>query len=140
MREDTLCALYTGRCSACGHEREYMFVLGPEIVSPDAFGGAIPSTIIDAGQYLAASERAARQMRPVGPLEDRASARASLGLAIACLDEVMKWIPPSEESVPPSAFFTEEGLRVHADEPGRFRRTRLAAVLAAYREMWVRMS
>lgn len=110
-RDETLCARYTGRCSACGK---------------------------DPGQYLAASERAARQVRPGGPLEDRASARSLLGRAIACLEEVMKWIPPGEDRVPASAFFTEEGRRVHSDEPGRFCTARLVAVLSAYREMWLR--
>ena len=138
--EGTLCARYAGRCSGCGEAREYLFALAPEIAAPDAFGGMKPSTIIDAGQYLAASERAARQVRPDAPPEDRASTRASLARAIACLEEVMKWIPHGEDSVPASAFFTEEGRRVHADEPGRFRRVRLGAVLAAYREMLVRTS
>lgn len=140
MRDETLCARYTGRCSACGKDREYVFALHPEVAAPDAFGGAATSTIIDAGQYLAASERAARQVRPGGPLEDRASARRLLGRAIACLEEVMKWIPPGEDRVPASAFFTEEGRRVHSDEPDRFRTARLAAVLSAYREMWLRTS
>jgi hypothetical protein len=139
MREETLCARYTGVCSACGKDREYLFALAPEIAAPDAFGGVRPSTIIDAGQYLAASERAARQVRPGGPPEEGASARASLARAIACIEEVMKWIPPGDESAPASAFFTEEGRRVHDDEPGRFRKVRLAAVLAAYREMLLRM-
>jgi hypothetical protein len=61
MREVALCALYAGRCSACGEDREYLFELDPEIPAPGSFGGSRPSTIIDAGQYLAASERAARQ-------------------------------------------------------------------------------
>ena len=136
--EGTLCARYAGCCSACGEDREYLFALDPEIPAPDAFGGVNPSTIIDAGQYLAASERAARQVRLDGSLEDRASDRPSLARAIACLQEVMKWIPPGHDSVPASALFTVEGRRAHADEPGRFRRVRLAAVLAAYREMLLR--
>ena len=138
--EGALCARYAGRCSECGEGREYLFALAPEIAAPDAFGGATPSTIIDAGQYLAAAERAARQVRPGGPPEDGASARASLARAIACLEEVMKWIPPGEDAVPASAFFTDEGRRIHSDEPNRFRRVRLAAVLAAYREMLLRAS
>jgi hypothetical protein len=139
MHDDTLCARYSGRCSACGQSREYLFALDPEIPAPDSFGGRKPSTIIDAGQYLAASERAAKQVPLDGPSEDRAAARALLTRAIACLDEVMKWIADGDDRVPMSAFFTGEGRRIHADEPGRFRRVRLLAVLAAYRELMLRM-
>jgi hypothetical protein len=57
-----------------------------------------------------------------------------LGRAIACLEEVLKWIPDGEERPPASAFFTEDGLRFSREEPGRFRRPRLLAVLAAYQE------
>jgi len=135
MSEDTLCARYSGHCSACGQRRDLLFALDPEIPAPDSFGGRKPSTIIDAGQYLAASERAAKQVQVDGPPEDHAAARASLTRAIACLDEVMKWIPDDDERVPMSAFFTSEGRRIRAAEPGRFRRARLLAVLAAYREM-----
>ena len=94
--EGALCARYAGRCSACGEGREYTVRVGPEIAAPDAFGGATPSTIIDAGQYLAAAERAARQVRPGGPPEGGSSARASPARAIACLEEVMKWIAGSD--------------------------------------------
>jgi hypothetical protein len=139
MHDDTLCARYSGLCSACGQRREYLFALDPEIASPDAFGGTKPSTIIDAGQYLAASVRAAKQVQLDGPHEDREAARASLTRAIACLDEVMKWIPDDNDRVPMSAFFTGDGQRIRADEPGRFRRVRLLAVLATYREMLRRM-
>jgi hypothetical protein len=38
-----------------------------------------------------------------------------------------------------SAFFTSEGQRIQADEPGRFRRVRLLAVLVTHREMLIRM-
>ena len=90
MHDDTLCARYSGHCSACGQSREYLFALDPEIAAPDAFGGRALSTIIDAGQYLAASERAAKKVQLDGPPEDRAAARYMLTRAIACLDEVMK--------------------------------------------------
>jgi hypothetical protein len=139
MHDDTLCARYSGSCSACGQSREYLFALDPEIPAPDAFGGANPSTIIDAGQYLAASERAAKQVQLGGSPADSVAARSLLARAIACLEEVMKWIPDGDERVPMSAFFTSEGQRVHASEPGRFRRIRLLAVLATYRELLLRM-
>jgi hypothetical protein len=136
-RDDTLCARYQGRCRDCGKSLEYLFALDSEIAAPTAFGGTTPSTIIDAGKFMAASERAAKQVQAAGPLDQ--PARALLTRAIACLDEVIKWIPVGEDRVPVSAFFTNEGQRVYMEDPGRFRRERLLAVLAAYRELLFRL-
>ena len=138
-RDDELCACYAGRCSHCGSQLEYMFALDAEIAASTAFGGTNPSTIIDAGQYMEESERAARQVQVVGPSGQKVSAKAFLIRAIACLDEVVKWIPIGADQVPTSAFFTSEGLRIYTEDPGRFRRDRLLAVLAAYRELLLQL-
>lgn len=138
-RDDTLCARYQGRCLRCAKDLEYLFALDSEIAAATAFGGTTPSTIIDAGQYMAASERAAKQLQVGGPSDQQANARALLTRAIACLNEVIKWIPAGDDQVPMSAFFTSEGRRVHMEDPGRFRRERLLAVLAAFREMLLRL-
>jgi len=116
-----------------------LFALDPEIAALTAFGGTNPSTIIDAGQYMATSERAARQARVDPLVDEHASARVSLARAVACLDEVIKWIPAGDDQVPISAFFTTEGRRVYMEDPGRFRRERLLAVLAVYRELLLRL-
>jgi hypothetical protein len=138
-RDDILCACYAGRCTHCGEQLEYVFVLDAEIVAPTAIGGTNPSTIIDAGQYMATSERAARQVRVGGSTDPKGSAKAFLVRAIACLDEVVKWMPIGTDQVPVSAFFTIEGLRLYMEDPGRFRRVPLLAVLAAYRELLLRL-
>ncbi len=138
-QNDTLCARYRGRCLSCQKDLEYLFALHSEIAAPTAFGGTTPSTIIDAGQYMAASERAARQAQVGGSSDQQTSARALLTRAIACLDEVIKWIPVGDDQVPMSAFFTSEGQRVYMEDPSRFRRERLLAVLAAYRELLLRL-
>ena len=138
-RDDDLCASYAGRCSHCGRHLEYMFALDEEIVASTAFGGTNPSTIIDAGQYMAASERAARQVRVGGPSDHKVTAKAFLIRAIACLDEIMKWMPTEADQVPASAFFTNEGLRSYMEDPGRFSRERLLAVLGAYRELLLQL-
>jgi hypothetical protein len=116
-----------------------MFALDEEIVAPTAFGGTNPSTIIDAGQYMAASERAARQVRVGGPSDQKVTAKAFLIRAIACLDEIMKWMPTEADQVPASAFFTNEGLRSYMEDPGRFSRERVLAVLGAYRELLLQL-
>lgn len=142
MEADALCARYDGRCAACGSAARYRFALDAEIPPLDKFGGAAVSTIIDAGQYLAAADAAARQVRidPPPRADERQRALVLIGRAIACLEEVVKWIPAGDDRVPAAALFTDEGRQVHADEPGRFRRARLDAVLTAYRELQLRLS
>lgn len=88
---------------------------------------------------MAASERAARQVQVDRATDQKMSAKAFLARAIAYLDEVVKWIPVGADEVPASAFFTSEGLRIYREDPGRFRRERLLAVLAAYRELLLRI-
>jgi hypothetical protein len=133
-RDDQLVALYQGRCAGCGRSLEYAFPLADEIVAADKFGGMVPSQLIDAGQFLREFDRAVRRAADAPAPQNL----YWLGRAIACLEEVMKWIPDGEETPPASAFFTEAGLRCSREEPGRFRRPRLRAVLAAYQEQHTR--
>lgn len=130
-RDEGLVALYEGSCTGCGRSLSYAFVLGDEIVAADKFGGREPSQVIDAGQFLREADRAVLRVTDSPTSQNL----YWLGRAIACLEEVLKWIPDGEESPPASAFFTDDGLRVFHEEPGRFRRSRLAAVHAAYQEL-----
>jgi hypothetical protein len=66
--------------------------------------------------------------------DDRA-ARLALATALAAVDEVLKFIPPDADAVPPEAFRTYPGQTVFGREPGRFRRARLLAVREAYRDL-----
>lgn len=129
-RDDRLVALYQGSCAGCKRSLEYAFPLADEIVAADKFGGHEPSQLIDAGQFLRESDRAVHRAAETAAPQNL----YWLGRAIACLDEVLKWIPDGAEQPPSSAFFTEDGLRFSRQEPGRFRRSRLLAVRAAYQE------
>jgi hypothetical protein len=142
LRSDILCASYEGRCTSCGHRVDYLFALDDEIVPADRFGGARPSTIIDAGQYMAAAVTAAKQVsiHAGRQPEQRRLAVMRMARAVACLEEVLKWIPVGDDRIPQDAFFTPEGAHIYAREPGRFRRARLEQVLAAYRETLLRLS
>lgn len=112
----------------------YLFLLADEIVPITQFGGREPSSILDAGQYLYASELAAREVHvPVD--SENAVARYWLVRAIACLDEVLKWIPEGAGGVPRSALFTKMGSDIYEHEPERFGRARLVAVKTTYRGM-----
>lgn len=136
QREGRLCAAYAGTCGRCARPLEFVFVLADEIVSASQFGGAEPSQIIDAGQYLETSILAATAVpadfRGLTALQ-RDQGLQSLRRAIAALEEVLKFIPPGADAVPESAFFTPAGRAVRAREPGRFGCERLLAVLGSYR-------
>ena len=102
------------------------------------YGGAEPSTIIDPGQFLSVADDSAKSApMSVADLDDADKARAKrkMAVAIAAVEEVIKFIPLGEDRVPPSAFFSDAGRQVYDAEPGRFRKPRLEAVLGAYREV-----
>ena len=136
-RDDGLVAAYQGTCPGCATARAFDFVLDPEIPPGDKFGGRQPSRLIDAGQYLAVADEAARRV-PGNPasLDDarRREARAWMNRAVNALEEVMKFLPPGTDQLPVQALFTAAGKQVYLAEPARFRRSRLEAVLGAYRD------
>lgn len=141
IRSDTLCASYEGRCVSCGSRIDYLFAVDDEIVPAENPGGARPSTIVDAGQYMAAADVAAKQVTVPGRQpEHRRQHLVLMARAVACLEEILKWIPAGDDRVPKEAFFTSEGTQIYAREPERFRRARLELVLAVYRENLLRLS
>src|ERR1700733_14004220 len=131
-------AIYERPCPGCAVQRRFEFVIDPDLEHADGgkFGGARPSKIIDAGQFLAVADASARAV-PVDLTDlDRDEcmlARELMERAVAAIEEVIKFIPPQSDRVPFDALFTEEGKAIYADEPGRVRRSRLDAVLGAYR-------
>jgi hypothetical protein len=122
-----LVSSYVGVCPGCGVGRELLFGL-PEVEAAPAafphFGGAEASEIFDAGQWLEIADNAAA--------DDGVEAAQRLALARAAVEEVVKFIPFGEHVVPDDAFWTDEGLRVRAEEPGRFRLERLLVVRDSY--------
>jgi hypothetical protein len=136
-RESGLVAVYSARCRRCGTTRHFEFVMDEEIVPLGKFGGSRPSTTIDAGEFLAVADAAARQVpADVSGFDAgaRARARALMNRAVAAIEEVLKFIRPGEESVSHEALSSTRGTAMHSMEPGRFRRSRLQAVLRAYQD------
>jgi hypothetical protein len=141
LRSETLCASYEGRCVSCGSRVDYLFALDDEIPPASSFGGARPSTIVDAGQYLAAADMATKQVTvSERQPEQRRHGLVLMARAVACLEEILKWIPEGGDRIPQEAFFTTEGTQIYAREPERFRRARLELVLDVYRETLLRLS
>lgn len=104
---------------------------------PPAFGGQQPSTIICPGEFLLVAAEAASSA-PADPtgLSDRqrGTTRDALARAVAAVEEVLKFIPEGADAVPETAVTSSAGTALYSQDPGRFSRARLEAVLAAYRE------
>jgi tetratricopeptide (TPR) repeat protein len=129
---------FVGSCPRCGGARDLTFVLPGDEPPGGAFGGELPSRLLDAGEFLAASDGWARQVAADPAALDaaeRARGRQSLERAIHALDEVLKFIPQSGDEVPPAALRSEASQGIALREPGRFRRPRLEARREAYREL-----
>jgi hypothetical protein len=128
-----LCSRYTGDCRRCGTRRQFVFRLPEEIRLPVerdiVFGGPEPSELLDPGEWLTVADRAASMPASGDPQADR----EDVALAAAAVDEVLKFVPDGVEEVPATAFRSDTGHRMYAEEPGRFRRGRLAAVASTYR-------
>ncbi|MEV0393618.1 hypothetical protein [Polymorphospora rubra] len=127
---------YAGAC-ACGREREFLFRLparAERLAAEPRYGGADPSQLLDAGEWLWVADRYARAV-PADPhtlpATARATARTRLAVALAAVDEVLKFAGAAP-AVPPDAFWTARGRDVRGREPGRFTVVRLRAVRDAY--------
>ncbi|WP_327092036.1 hypothetical protein OIE66_15805 [Nonomuraea sp. NBC_01738] len=134
--EGALVNQYQGMCEECGAEREFLFGLPGQPTMPSGyptFGGAEPSQLLDAGEWLWVADVSAGNV----PVDDRAEARRSLSVAAAAIEEIVKFIPAGDEAVPDSAFWSERGLELRAAEPGRFELGRLLVVRDTYRDLAV---
>jgi hypothetical protein len=139
---DDLVAVYQGVCPSCSTARRFDLVLDPEIPPGDKFGGPRPSTLIDAGQYLAVADDASKRVPgDTANLTDteRRAARWWMNRAVNALEEVLKFVPPAGDAVPSAALFTSAGKEVYLKEPGRFRKRRLEAVLGVYRDLLAKL-
>lgn len=137
--DGVLASRYTGACPNCAAQRVYEFRLPAEVLPPPSgsvrFGESTPSELLDPGTWLWYSEVCTRQVPTTTTgLNDQAlkSARHTLATAVAAIEEVLKFIPATEDRVPLSAFTSADGLAQYEREPGRFTRPRLEAVRDHY--------
>ncbi len=71
---------------------------------------------------------------PPGVEPQRAQyACARLAEAVAAMDEVLKFIPAGDDTVPGSAFRSQAGIDLYLADPDRFSRARLTVVADVYR-------
>jgi hypothetical protein len=133
---------YYATCPSCGAERQFVFRLPerPLLPPPDIkvlFGGPERSELLDAGEWLWLADLSARAAVPVARDESGrprfdADGADSLEVAIAAMDEVLKFIPEDADVVPPEGFWSDAGRQVRDREPGRFQRDRLDVVRGSY--------
>ncbi|GAB2562364.1 hypothetical protein [Nocardia heshunensis] len=137
--DDVLASRYAGECPGCGSPRTYEFRLPVEILPPPAsavrFGADNPSELLDPGVWLWYSDLCSRQVpASTTGLDDRGmrAARHALATALAAVEETLKFIPPTSDRIPESAFTSPEGRATYTREPGRFTRPRLEALRDTY--------
>jgi hypothetical protein len=129
-REGELVVVYQGDCPGCGRSRRFEFRIPAEPVAGPAYGGQEPSEIVDAGEFLWYSDRATEQaFRLSADSDDAAVARgrSALEVAIAALDEVLKFVPAGADAVPRDVIASEVGQAVYDADPDRFGRDALLA-------------
>ncbi|GAA3660735.1 hypothetical protein GCM10022224_025160 [Nonomuraea antimicrobica] len=135
--EEGLASRYSGVCAECGAQREYLFALPDKPVLPaghPTFGGAEPSQLLDAGEWLWVADLSAGNV----PVDDDAEARRALSVATAAVEEVVKFVPPGADEVPEDGFWSLRGREMRAAEPGRFQLDRLLIVRDTYRDLVAR--
>ncbi|MFI7129673.1 hypothetical protein ACIBQ1_28515 [Nonomuraea sp. NPDC050153] len=132
--EEGLVNRYSGVCGECGTPREYLFGLPERPVLPTGyptFGGAEPSELLDAGEWMWVADLSAGNV----PVDDQAEARRTLRVATAAVEEVVKFVPPGADAVPDDGFWSERGQRMRATDPGRFQLDRLLIVRDTYQDL-----
>ena len=103
----------------------------------EGYGGTEASLIVCPGQWLRLAEVLAQQV-PAAPRDDEEERQRGLrriSLAIAFIDETLKFLGAHEGPLTFADFFSREGREMVLEQPGRFRRSRLLAVRGAYQEV-----
>lgn len=126
-----LVSRYSGTCPGCALKREFLFGLPEHEVVPQGyptFGGTEPSRLLDAGEWLWVADVTAASIGA----DDSGDAVA---IAIAAIEEVVKFIPPGQDEVPEAAFWSDGGRQVRDSDPARFRREQLLVFRETCRDL-----
>jgi hypothetical protein len=138
---------YHGTCGECGRDREAYFVLPERPVEPTpgatvTFGGAEPSVLLDPGDWLLVADICSQAAG--GPdtadADLRAERRESLAIAVAAMDEALKFLPAGASTLPADVFFTERGRTIYRRDPGRFAERRMRIVRDTYQDALDRLT
>lgn len=123
--------VYVGVCGNCGRSRRYEFRTSPDWdTTSTALGTATPSTIIGPGEFMALADEAEATVAGAPEALDVTAYFDSYGKlwrARRYLQEVEKFIPAGEQTVPFAAFMTDAGRRLQSVDPERFTRAAMRA-------------
>lgn len=125
---------YEGTCPGCGWARCFVLGLSDWPLPPSAtlrFGGEEPSEIIDAGEWLHVARSYATAATPTTALTAE-SRRYLLQTAQAAVDEVLKFMPRGQRSVPATAFWSAWTLAAFEGDPASYRKRALEAERRRY--------
>jgi hypothetical protein len=131
-------ATYDGDCPDCESRRSFCFTLPEKPVTPPAFGGDEPSSLIEPHTFLALSRRATRLAAAdpyTLPVVTAELTLSLIAIAVAALEEVLKFIPPHADAVPVEAFVSSAGRTTLELAPQDYQRATLAARLATLEEL-----
>ena len=119
---------YHGPCARCGQPREFVFALPSRPTPPHpgeqvTFGAlADTSELFDAGQWLAIADMLEMAAGLDVPAPERIE---SLTIAIACVDEVLKFLPAGAGEPSAASFWSADGRSERDRDPARFARPAL---------------
>ena len=101
-----------------------------------AYGGPQQSLLIDAGEWMKVADRHAdRAPGSLAGLPERArrEAKADMEIAVAAIEEVMKFLPDGADRVSSASLFSARGKAYFNKDVRRFRRDALSAQLEDFR-------
>jgi hypothetical protein len=124
------------RCPNCAEIHRYPFRFPAEPATPvdghQRFGGDEPSELLDPGQWLLLADAMLEDVpeRP-GELsaQRRQQFREQVDVAVAAVEEALKFLAEGEDSVSAFAFWSEPGHRLFTAQPWMFEREWLADLL-----------
>jgi hypothetical protein len=132
-------------CPNCGVLAEYVFRFpARRLASTDGhrrFGGDEASELLDPGQWLLLSEAMVAELPDDPRRLDRAgrrAARESIDVALAAVEETMKFLRDGEDSVSGYSFWSQPGYHLFVAQPWMFERRWLASQLTELRAMLAR--
>ncbi|MEU3018459.1 hypothetical protein ABZ635_13815 [Nocardiopsis sp. NPDC007018] len=132
-------AVDTVACFSCGRQERFEFLLPTEVETASGYGGADSSQIVDAGEFLWASDHYADlafDRRDAATPQERAAVAELLKRSVNALEEVLKFVPGDADRVPLDDITSDRGRSLYGNNPDRFRAGHVEAELLNLCRLW----
>ena len=120
-------------CFKCQARRTFLFTLDAVVGSKEPIRQvnptAAPSRALDVAEWL---DLAKFYLGRIERLKEAVAKAQSLLDARQCVEEAMKFYGPGDDPPPPTAFWSDASRKKAADQPDKFRRATLAAMLEKF--------